>query len=169
MALDTKDDLIFVTNHGSVHQVRPGAVAASGRIRESDLRKSNWPLGFSNAIPGSGKNLPPSITVYARTASGDTAPLRVIQGPKTQMNWPTELPLIPGATSCSSPMTWEIPFWSSMPLLAAMWRLSVFSPVPRPLSRIPPECTSIPLTTSCGWRTSATIQPLLISSAQPAI
>ena len=33
MALDTKDDLIFVTNHGSVHQVRPGAVAASGRIR----------------------------------------------------------------------------------------------------------------------------------------
>ena len=95
MALDTKDDLIFVTNHGSVHQVRPGAVAASGRIRESDLRKSNWPLGFSNAIPGSGKNLPPSITVYARTASGDTAPLRVIQGPKTQMNWPTGIAFDP--------------------------------------------------------------------------
>ena len=95
MALDTKDDLIFVTNHGSVHQVRPGAVSASGRIRESDLRKSNWPLGFSNAIPGSGKNLPPSITVYARTASGDTAPLRVIQGPKTQMNWPTGIAFDP--------------------------------------------------------------------------
>ena len=91
MALDTNDDLIFVTNHGSVHQVRAGAVAASGRIRESDLRKSNWPLGFSNAIPGSGKNLPPSITVYPRTASGDAAPLRVIQGPKTQTNWPTGL------------------------------------------------------------------------------
>jgi 6-phosphogluconolactonase (cycloisomerase 2 family) len=70
-------------------------VAASGRIRESDLRKSNWPLGFSNAIPGSGKNLPPSITVYARTASGDTAPLRVIQGPKTQMNWPTGIAFDP--------------------------------------------------------------------------
>jgi DNA-binding beta-propeller fold protein YncE len=26
VALDTKDDLIFVTNHGSVHQFRPGAV-----------------------------------------------------------------------------------------------------------------------------------------------
>ena len=95
MALDTKDDLIFVTNHGSVHQVRPGSVAASGRIRESDLRKSNWPLGFSNAIPGSGKNLAPSITVYPRTASGDAAPLRVIQGPKTQMNWPTGIAFDP--------------------------------------------------------------------------
>jgi len=95
MALDKKGDFIFVTNHGSVHQVRPGAVAASGRTRESDLRKSNWPLGFSNAIPGSGKNLPPSITVYPRTASGDTAPLRVIQGPKTQMNWPTGIAFDP--------------------------------------------------------------------------
>jgi DNA-binding beta-propeller fold protein YncE len=95
MALDTKDDLIFVTNHGSVHQVRPGSVAASGRIRESDLQKSNWPLGFSNAIPGSGKNLPPSITVYPRTASGDAAPVRVIQGPKTQMNWPTGIAFDP--------------------------------------------------------------------------
>jgi DNA-binding beta-propeller fold protein YncE len=89
MALDAKNDLIFVTNHGSVHQHRPGEVAARGRIREADLRKANWPLGFSNAIPGSGKNLPPSITVYARMATGDTAPLRVIQGAKTQMNWPT--------------------------------------------------------------------------------
>src|ERR1043166_6023601 len=88
IALDTKNDLIFVTNHGSVHQVRPGAVEARGRIRESDLKKPNWPLGFPNAIPGSGKNLPPSITVYSRTASGDAAPLQVIQGPKTQMNWP---------------------------------------------------------------------------------
>jgi DNA-binding beta-propeller fold protein YncE len=89
IALDEKNDLIFVTNHGSVHQVRPGALVASGLIRASDLRKPNWPLGFGNAIPGSGKNLPPSVTVYARTASGDAAPLRVIQGPKTQMNWPT--------------------------------------------------------------------------------
>ncbi len=89
IAFDTKNDLIFVTNHGSVHQVRPGALVASGLIRASDLRKPNWPLGFGNAIPGSGKNLPPSVTVYSRTASGDAAPLRVIQGPKTQMNWPT--------------------------------------------------------------------------------
>ena len=88
IALDSKNDLIFVTNHGSVHQVRPGGEVVSGRTRASGIGKSNWPLGLRNAIPGSGKNLPPSITVYSRTASGDTAPLRVIQGPKTQMNWP---------------------------------------------------------------------------------
>ncbi len=96
IAYDTKEDVIFVTNHGSVHQVRPGAVAASGRVRDSDLRKPNWPLGFSNAIPGSGKIVPPSVTVYSRTASGDAAPLRVIAGPKTQMNWPTGIAFDPG-------------------------------------------------------------------------
>jgi len=95
IAFDPKNDLIFVTNHGSVHQVRPEAVPASGRRRDRDRNKPNWPLGFSNAIPGSGKNLPPSVTVYARTASGDVAPLRVIQGPKTQLNWPTGIAFDP--------------------------------------------------------------------------
>jgi DNA-binding beta-propeller fold protein YncE len=89
IALDVKDDLIFVTNHGSVHQVRGTGDAAGARVRGIAINKSNWPLGFGDAIPGSGKILPPSITVYPRSASGDAAPARVIQGPKTQMNWPT--------------------------------------------------------------------------------
>jgi DNA-binding beta-propeller fold protein YncE len=42
-------------------------------------------------VPGSGQTLPPTITVYARTASGDAAPLRVIEGPRTLLNWPTGL------------------------------------------------------------------------------
>ncbi|HEY2986249.1 MAG TPA: hypothetical protein VGL11_00880 [Candidatus Binatia bacterium] len=88
IALDAKDDLIFVINHGSVHQVRPGGEDRQ-RTWGGGQGKPNWPLGFGNAIPGSGKNLPPSITIYPRAASGDAAPLRVIQGPKTEMNWPT--------------------------------------------------------------------------------
>ncbi len=113
IALDAKADLIFVTNHGSVHQFRAGAEArqfrASAELRQISTsaeppkstrkrggEKANWPLGFSNAIPGSGKILPPSITVYSRSASGDTAPLRVIQGPKTQMDWPTGIAFDPG-------------------------------------------------------------------------
>jgi DNA-binding beta-propeller fold protein YncE len=40
------------------------------------------------ALAGSGRFVLPSINVYRRTASGNTAPLQVIQGPKTQMNWP---------------------------------------------------------------------------------
>ncbi len=38
---------------------------------------------------------PPSITVYPKNAQGDTPPLRVIQGPKTQMDWPTSLAVHP--------------------------------------------------------------------------
>ena len=38
---------------------------------------------------GSGGRFEPSlITVYPMDANGDTAPVRVIQGPKTQLNWP---------------------------------------------------------------------------------
>jgi len=33
--------------------------------------------------------------VHSRTAAGDTPPLRVITGPKTRMNWPTAVALIP--------------------------------------------------------------------------
>jgi DNA-binding beta-propeller fold protein YncE len=35
-----------------------------------------------------GKFQPPSITVYSATSKGDTKPLRTIQGPKTQLDWP---------------------------------------------------------------------------------
>jgi DNA-binding beta-propeller fold protein YncE len=31
------------------------------------------------------------VNVYSRTASGNTAPLRVIQGPKTELNWPAAI------------------------------------------------------------------------------
>ena len=30
----------------------------------------------------------PSINIYERTANGNTRPLRVIKGPRTQLNWP---------------------------------------------------------------------------------
>ena len=82
IALDTENDLMFVANYGSTHSVSPPAQQDGGR-------KANWPLERSHAIPGSGRFLPPSITVYSSTASGDTRPLRVITGPKTQLNWPT--------------------------------------------------------------------------------
>ena len=77
LALDMKDDLIFVTNYGST------ATKEKGRGPQAP----NWPL--EESVPGSGRFLPPSITVYRRDASGDTAPVRVIQGPKTRLNWAT--------------------------------------------------------------------------------
>jgi DNA-binding beta-propeller fold protein YncE len=64
IALDTKEQLLYVANHGN----------ALDSQRETG-----------------GRFEPPSITVYPLSASGNTAPLRTIQGPQTQMNWPAAL------------------------------------------------------------------------------
>ncbi len=61
IAIDTKRKLMFLANHGNFHAKGPNT---GGRIE------------------------PSSITVYPLDASGDTPPLRVLQGPKTQLNWP---------------------------------------------------------------------------------
>ncbi len=38
---------------------------------------------------------PPSITIYPDASKGDTKPLRTIQGPKTQLDWPMGISLDP--------------------------------------------------------------------------
>lgn len=88
IAVDDEEDVIFVTNHGSVQTVQESAGAWMGPAYKSYL-KANWPLERDFAVPGSGRTGPPSISVYRRSAEGDAAPLRVIQGPKTQLNWPS--------------------------------------------------------------------------------
>jgi hypothetical protein len=81
IALDSRNDLMFITNHGQVSS-RSAAGVDLGR------RKPNVPLSRDEAVPGSGRFAPPSITVHRRSASGDEPPLRVIEGPRTQLNWP---------------------------------------------------------------------------------
>jgi DNA-binding beta-propeller fold protein YncE len=83
-------DEIFVGNHGSWHHVEPGVTfLQEGSVPPELLGKMKSytdlirPLG-----PSTGKFFPPSINVYSRTANGDVAPLRVIQGPKTRFNVP---------------------------------------------------------------------------------
>ena len=83
LALDTKNNLLFVTNFGSTHTVK----SEGGRARRAP--KPNWPLDFDYVVPGSGRSLPPSITVYQADSKGDVAPVRTITGAKTQLNWPT--------------------------------------------------------------------------------
>ena len=87
LALDTKNKRMFVSNFGNTHQKRFPAAGIPNKRGE----KPNWPE--QERVPGSGKFLPPSITVYPMNASGDTPPLRVIQGPKTQMDWPAHISL----------------------------------------------------------------------------
>lgn len=68
MAIDTRRKLLFVNNWGNI---------------------------ADDAIPGSGRFGPPSITVYRLNANGDEAPLRIIQGPKTGLDWPGAMSLDP--------------------------------------------------------------------------
>jgi 6-phosphogluconolactonase (cycloisomerase 2 family) len=68
MAIDTRRKLLFVNNWGNI---------------------------ADDNIPGSGRFEPPSITVYPLNATGNTAPLRIIQGPKTGLDWPGAMSLDP--------------------------------------------------------------------------
>ena len=76
LTLDTKNGWIFVANYGN-------ASSYEAEKREGARRPE--------VAPGSGRYEPPSITVYPIKADGDTAPIRVIEGPKTQMNWPAHI------------------------------------------------------------------------------
>ena len=72
--VDTVNDEIVVTNHHSAHEIATGVVADD--------------VGFRYELKSSGHYEPSSVTVYSRTAEGDVAPLRIIQGPKTRLNLP---------------------------------------------------------------------------------
>ena len=76
IAFDPTDQVLYVANWGA---------SRGGSIDPTDP-----PTMYNqNAEPGAGRFVPPSITVYPADGQGDVAPLRVIQGPTTQLNWPT--------------------------------------------------------------------------------
>ena len=90
ITLDTKNKLLFVANRGAGSSLQEGTSLLNIPIRsESGARKWEPPgtSGGGRSVPGTGKFSLPSITVYPLQASGDTPPLRTIQGPKTQLNW----------------------------------------------------------------------------------
>jgi 6-phosphogluconolactonase (cycloisomerase 2 family) len=86
IALDIANNLMFVTNYGARTSRQSGS-------RRGEDRGPNWPL--TSVVPGSGRFDPPSITVHRMDASGNTPPVRMIQGPKTRLNWATGLALDP--------------------------------------------------------------------------
>lgn len=88
IAFDPKNRLMFVTNFGTSRLAVPGTGGRRGAPRIP-----HWPAGSQlyrdEVVPGTGRFGPPSVTVFPMDAEGNTAPLRVIQGPKTQLSWPT--------------------------------------------------------------------------------
>ena len=85
--VDTVHDEIVVANQGAWKQREqrtPDEVAAE---RRGDFRAPERLL-FRPFTPATGRFFAPSIRVFDRTASGDVAPLRVIEGPKARLNLP---------------------------------------------------------------------------------
>src|SRR6266700_3417178 len=90
--VDSETNEIFVSNHGNWRKTETG----EGEVRGPDslTRTSlgyNIPGRVLPLAPSTGKFLPPSITVHSRTASGNAALLRTIQGPHTLLNLPDGL------------------------------------------------------------------------------
>jgi DNA-binding beta-propeller fold protein YncE len=67
IALDTKNNVMFVSNFGSAQVKDPQSGREYGAYKQ------------------------PSIAVYPLLAAGNTKPLRVIQGPKAGLNWPAHM------------------------------------------------------------------------------
>ena len=102
IALDPKTRLMYVANYGTERDEVFGSVQQmphplnTVQAPAEQSRVPNWPAG--NHIPyklrkevifGTGKFGPPSITVHRADAEGNAEPVRVIEGPKAQLNWPT--------------------------------------------------------------------------------
>lgn len=95
IAINTKTNELIVSNWGTTNsrpELEPGKGGGSfGR----GARRGDFPVGRNRAYPASGEIRPPSLTFYPKDAHGDVAPLRVIQGPKTMLNWPTSIAVYP--------------------------------------------------------------------------
>jgi hypothetical protein len=91
VAIDTKNQWMFVSNHGALSTSKDGR-----NFLRYPASAGNWHIPNErerrlNMAPGSGKYEEPSIAVYPLKAHGDVAPLWIIQGPKTQFNWPAHI------------------------------------------------------------------------------
>jgi len=87
--VDSTTNEIFVTNHGNYHAVVPGEGERRGpdSLTRTDLGYGEPGREYPLA-PSTGKFLLPSISVHSRSASGNAGPIRVIQGPHTQLTLP---------------------------------------------------------------------------------
>ena len=117
VALDMRRDLMVIANHGhrqrSVTSATPrtpmsweeySKVWSRSMEEETGLRgiPSLFPAAPGGRGGGGGEDDGgggggwfdfPSLTIHARGASGNTAPLRVIKGARTRLNWPSHVAL----------------------------------------------------------------------------
>jgi DNA-binding beta-propeller fold protein YncE len=79
--VDARHGEVVVTNYGSYHPETTGDVFER-------LRAQTRQILLRPVVPSGGAFDAPSVRVYTRTANGNVAPLRTIQGPSTRLNLP---------------------------------------------------------------------------------
>jgi DNA-binding beta-propeller fold protein YncE len=101
IAFDPKTRLLYVANYGTERDEAADTVQQMpnplNTVTQGRPRRPNWPAGNGGpgnggrreVIFGTGKFGPPSITVHDASATGNIAPVRVIEGPRAQLAWPT--------------------------------------------------------------------------------
>ena len=120
IALDMTRDLMVIAHHG--HRQRSAPQSAStrtpmsweeySRVWSRSMEETTGLRGIPSMFPNPGGRGDdrlegdggggggwfdfPSITIHARGANGNAAPLRVIKGPRTQLNWPSHVALHEG-------------------------------------------------------------------------
>jgi DNA-binding beta-propeller fold protein YncE len=81
---DESHNEIVVANHGNF---RPGELITSYTAYDArESRQERSRNAFNEDARG--RFVPSSLTIYAGDANGDVAPLRTIQGPASQLDWP---------------------------------------------------------------------------------
>jgi len=108
VAFDPKTRLLYIANYGTERDEVLGSVQQmpnplnTVNLRPGQQRPLNWPAGNtlpyslrSEVVFGTGKFGPPSIVVHRADAEGNAEPVRVIQGAKAQLNWPTGISVDP--------------------------------------------------------------------------
>ena len=100
IAVDTMNDLIVVANHGNRGFYGGPAVSSWAGTWQEWIARNGFPVQTGlRSLPRShdrdlgGRFELPSINIYQRGVSGNTPPLRVIQGPRTRLNWPSHVGL----------------------------------------------------------------------------
>jgi len=82
---DEAHNEVVVANHGNF---RPGELITSYTAYDARESRQEKAAGEKLNENARGKFLPSSVTVFDGDASGDVAPLRVIQGPLSRIDWP---------------------------------------------------------------------------------
>lgn len=91
IVMDNDHDEILVANHGNWTSLTTFDSPGEGS-QSAEGRAGNAASPGAGAPPAKGgRFLPPSIRVFAGSASGNAAPVRVLEGEKTGLNWPMSL------------------------------------------------------------------------------